>query len=306
MLEFLLGSGGPFLITFRESLEAALIIGIIAAYLKKTEKGALTKSLYYGTAAAIIASLALGIVLAAFYGSLAGTGEKLFEGGAAIAATAVLTYMIFWMARHSHTIKDELQRKVEAVVSKGYVIGLVAIAFIAVFREGVETVLFLTATGVQNPIGTIAGAAAGIAVVALLTLLTFKKIYSLNIRKFFFYSSILLIIFAAGLLGYGVHEFLEAAEETGAETGLWGQHAYDINPAANSDRTYPLLHEKGALGSIFKGLVGYDGNPEWLRVIVYIAYWLAVGIYVIAAYKPDNRLARIFRKSKALQASIAG
>ncbi len=305
MIEALLGSGGPFLITFRESLEAALIIGIIAAYLKKTDKGGLMKYLYYGTAAAIIASLTLGIVLAAFYGSLAGISEKLFEGSAAIAATAVLTYMIFWMAKNSSTIKERLQRKVEAAASKGYVIGLVAVAFIAVFREGVETVLFLTATGVQNPIGTIAGAAAGIAVVVLLTLLTFKKIYSLNIRKFFFYSSILLIIFAAGLLGYGVHEFIEAGEETGAQTGFWGEHAYDINPAQNSDGSYALLHEKGAIGSILKSLVGYDGNPEWLRVVVYLAYWIIVGLYVLAVYKPDNRLARIFRKPNASPVSTA-
>ena len=291
MIDALLGSGGPFIITFRESLEAALIIGIIAAYLKKTDKNELTKYLHIGTIAAIIASVAIGAVLASLYGSLDGLSEKLFEGTAAIVATGVLTYMIFWMAKNSGTIKERLQKKVDSAASTEYVFGIVLISFVAVFREGIETVLFLTATGVQNPVGTLFGAAVGIILVVVITLLMFKKIYHLDIKKFFQYSSILLIIFAAGLLGYGIHEYIEIAEDMKIDMGFLSHTAYDINPPAVG-----VLHEKGVVGSVLKSLVGYDGNPEWLRVIVYLSYWIIVGLYVLVVYKPGNRISKLLRK----------
>ncbi|MEK6888094.1 MAG: FTR1 family protein [Candidatus Aenigmatarchaeota archaeon] len=291
MIDALLGSGGPFIITFRESLEAALIIGIIAAYLKKTNRNGLTKYLHVGTVAAIIASVAIGAVLASLYGSLSGLSEKLFEGTAAIVASGVLTYMIFWMAKNSGTIKEHLQKKVDSAASTGYVIGIVLVSFVAVFREGIETVLFLTATGVQNPVGTLLGAAAGIILVVVITLLMFKKIYHLDIKKFFQYSSILLIIFAAGLLGYGIHEYMEVAGDMKINMGFLSETAYDINPPAAS-----VFHEKGAAGSVLKSLVGYDGNPEWLRVIAYMIYWIVVGLYVLVVYKPDNKISKFLRK----------
>lgn len=291
MIDALLGSGGPFIITFRESLEAALIIGIIAAYLKKTDKNKLTKYLHVGTAAAIIASIALGAVLASLYGSLDGLSEKLFEGTAAIAAAGVLTYMIFWMAKNSRNIKERLQKKIDSAASTGYVIGIILIAFVAVFREGVETVLFLTATGIQNPVGTLLGAVVGIILVVVITLLMFKKIYHLDIKKFFQYSSILLIIFAAGLLGYGIHEYMEIADHMKIDMGILSHAAYDINPPAAS-----VFHEKGAVGSVLASLVGYDGNPEWLRIIAYLAYWVVIGLYILIVYKPENRLSKMLRK----------
>ncbi len=94
----------------------------------------------------------------------------------------------------------------------------------------------------------------------------------------------LLIIFAAGLAGYGVHELLEAGEVLGVQFGVLGQQAFNINPPLNPDGSYPLLHEKGGVGSIFAALLGYDGNPEWLRVIVYVGYWLVVGLYAFRSF----------------------
>ena len=99
---------------------------------------------------------------------------------------------------------------------------------------------------------------------------------------------LLLLVFGAGLAGYGVHELIEAGEHSGMDFGWFGEKPFDINPAVNPDGSYPLLHEKGIIGSILKGLVGYDGNPEWLRIIVYLGYWLVVGSYVYNQYRDTD------------------
>lgn len=274
-----------FLIALRESLEAALIIVIMAVYLQKLRKKNLNRYLYLGSGAAIAASIVLAVVVQAIYGGLAGIAAEVFEGAASLTATVVLTYMIFWMSKHAQKIKGELQEKIEIAVTKGQLFGIATLAFVAVFREGLETVLFLTGTFFLVPSGTIIGVLIGFVVVVVLALLLMKGVYQLDIRKFFKYTSVILIIFAAGLAGYGVHELMEAGEGAGLEFGILGQQAFNINPASNPDGSYPLLHEKGAVGSILKALVGYDGNPEWIRIIVYVGYWLAVGTYLLKTYR---------------------
>lgn len=277
------------LITFREALEAALIVVIIASYLKKIGKQALNKYLYQGVFAAIGVSIALGLGVFAAFGELSDTSAEIFEGLASLTATVVLTYMIIWMAGHAQNIKAELERKVEVAVTTGQLVGIVALSFVAVFREGLETVLFLTALVTIDPVGTLIGTTVGAATVIVLALLLMKGIYRLDIGKFFQYTSVILIVFAAGLAGYGIHELIEAGEGAGVQFGMLAQSAYNINPALNPDGSYPLLHERGTVGSILAALVGYDGNPEWLRVIVYIVYWFIVGMYVFRTYRKASR-----------------
>jgi high-affinity iron transporter len=272
------------LIGFRESLEAALIIVIIAVYLRKIGKKELNRYLFIGAGSAIIASVVLGLVIQIVYGGLGGASAELFEGIASISATAVLTYMIFWMSQNAKKIKDELQQKIDLAINQGQVFGIVTIAFLAVFREGIETVLFLTVSFFSDPLGSTIGMLIGFTLVGFISFLLLKKTYQLDIGKFFKYTSIILIIFAAGLIGYGTHELIEAGETVGVDFGVLGEKAFNINPATNIDGTYPLLHENGVIGSILKALIGYDGNPEWLRIIVYVGYWLIVGIYLLKSY----------------------
>jgi len=267
-----------FLITFREALEAALIASIIIAYLGKIGRKDLNKYLYLGTGLAISFSLLLGWSIITLYGSLSERAENVFEGAASIMATIVLTYMIRWMSKNARLIKGHLQEKIDITITRGHLLGVSTLAFVSVFREGLETVLFLTALTISDPIGTLGGAILGIAVVLVLALLMMRGVYRMNLQKFFKYTSIILVIFAAGLLGYGTHEFIEA--------GLLPpiiEHVWNINP---EDPTHPL-HENGAVGSILKALIGYDGNPELLRVIVYIGYWLVIGLYLLKTYAPN-------------------
>jgi high-affinity iron transporter len=277
------------LITFREALEAALIVTIMITYLRKIGKQELNKYSYLGAGAAMLASLLVGVSLQTFYGGLSKVGEQLFEGIASLTAVLVLTSMIFWMTKHSKEIKGELEGKIDQAITQREVYSIAALSFVAVAREGLETVLFLTTTFVQDQIGTIVGAVIGIAVVLLLSVLLMKGTVNLEISRFFKVTSILLLIFGAGLAGYGVHELIEAGEGSGLDFGILGEKPFDINPPVDPDGNYPLLHEKGVIGSILKALVGYDGNPEWLRIIVYLGYWVVIGSYLYTQYRTQAR-----------------
>jgi high-affinity iron transporter len=277
-----------FLITFREALEAALIVTIMVTYLRKIGKEDLNKYAYLGTGAAMGLSLVAGIILQVFYGGLGKVASELFEGVASLTAVAVLTSMIFWMTKHSKEIKGEMEVKINQAVTQGELYGITALAFVAVAREGLETVLFLSATFVQDSAGTLLGAALGIMVVLGLSYALMKGTVDLEIGKFFKVTSIMLLVFGAGLAGYGVHELIEAGEHSGMDFGFFGEKPYDINPALNPDGSYPALHEKGIIGSILKALVGYDGNPEWLRIIVYLGYWIVIGTYLYKQYQPTD------------------
>lgn len=269
------------LITFREALEAALIVTIMIAHLKRTGKENLSKYAYYGSLAAIITSLALGVAIQGLYGGLSKVMSEMFEGLASLTAVAVLTYMIFWMNAHSKDIRGNLEVKLDTAVSRGELYGITSLAFVSVFREGIETVLFLTTQFLQDTPGTLLGVLVGGGLVLILSILLMRSTVNLDIKQFFSVTSILLVVFAAGLAGYGVHELIEAGENSGFELGFWSEKPFDLNPPINPDGSYPLLHEKGLFGSILKALVGYDGNPEWLRIFVYLAYWATVGTYLL-------------------------
>ena len=268
-----------FIITFREALEAALIIGIIAAYISKIGRNDLNRHLAAGIIAAVIASAGVAMMFRTIYGGLEGAAEQLFEGMAALTAAAVLTYMIFWMAGSSKKIKGELQEKVDISISKGQMIGIAVMSFIAVFREGVETVLFLGALAIKSPVDTLAGFTVGVLTVVLLSVVMFRGFHSLDLGRFFKYTSILLILFSAGMIATGVHELNEAGIIPSVIDHVW-----DINPPVNNDGSYPILHEKGAFGEIFRTLIGYNADPSLTEVIAYSGYWIIIGIFIYRTY----------------------
>ena len=274
-----------FLITFREALEAALIIGIIAAYVAKLGRKDLNRYINIGIISAIVASLAVAFLFKVVYGELQGTAEQLFEGAAALLAAIVLTYMIFWMADNSMKIKGEVQEKIDLSISKGQMFGIAVLSFVAVFREGVETVLFLGTLAIQDPVDTISGFIIGLILVIALSFIMFKGIYRLDVGRFFRYTSVLLIIFSAGLVAVSVHEFNEAGIIPGVI-----EHVWDINPPQNPDGSYPALHEKGLIGGSLKALMGYNGNPSLTEVIAYIGYWIIIGMFVYRTYKVGTKV----------------
>jgi high-affinity iron transporter len=217
------------------------------------------------------------------YGTLSRASQVLFEGVAALIAVAVLTSMIYWMAIKGRAIKREVEGRVERAVTQGAIIGLVSLTFILVFREGLETVLFLTPTFGVDPTGTLVGAALGVLAGTLLAYGVFKMGLKLDLRKFFFLTSLLLILIAGGLLGYGVHELIEYGEIQGSEFGWWGEAAYTLPIAGDS-----VLHHRGAVGSIFAVMFGYTVSAEWARVIAHAVYLaVALPLVVVLYQRPE-------------------
>lgn len=266
---------GQYLITFREVLEAALIISIVLAYLNRTGRNPLSRYVWYGVLSATLASVILGISIWFAYGVLPKVVQVLFEGSAALIAVVVLSSMIYWMATKGRELKAEVEQRVENIAIYGTTFGLVSFAFIVVFREGMETVLFLTPFLVTDSIATIAGLSLGLLTSLGLAYGIFVLGMKINIRRFFFFTSILLVLLAGGLLGYGVHELIEYSRLVGMQWGWLGDYAYVLDIPSGS-----LFHHKGAIGSIFAVMFGYTVKAEWLRLILHFAY-LAIALPLV-------------------------
>jgi high-affinity iron transporter len=263
-----------FLLAVREGIEAALIIGIVFAALKKMGQANLGKAVWSGVAAAVLLSLAAGLALSRMGAQLEGRAEEIFEGAAMLAAAALLTWMIVWLHRQSKTLQKDLESGVKNAAGKqGSAWALFWLSFLAVGREGFELVLFLTA--VQMTSGatqTFLGAALGLGSAAALGWLLFASSKRLSLRKFFWVTNVLLVLFAAGLLAHGVHEFNEA----GVVPSIV-EHVWDLNP---------LLNEKGTLGLMLTALFGYNANPSLSEIFAYLAYLLGVGSLLVRARRP--------------------
>ena len=245
-----------FLITLREGLEMALIVVIVLAYLKRTGRRELFGRVWQGVALAAGISLLGGAILFGLGKELEGKAEEVFEGSAMLFAVLVLTWMILWMKRQARHIRGELEGQVERAIGGGSALGLALISFLAVGREGLETVLFIfSASKTATAVATTLGGLLGLGAALLLGRLLYQGSHRINLRSFFSSTGILLIFFAAGLLAHGIHEFQEAGY-----LPVFVEHVWDING---------VLDEKGTLGSFLKGLFGYNGNPSLLEVLLY-------------------------------------
>ena len=256
------------LITLREGLEAALIIGIILAYLARTDNRQSFKSVWLGTSLAVLVSLVAGAAIYLLAGEFSGQAEEIFEGLAMFVAAGVLTWMIFWMRKQAVNIKAHLHVQIQSVLTSGSSRGLVILAFVVVVREGIETVLFLfVATKVaESPLLFTVGGFLGLAIAIVIGYSIYKGTSKLNLRTFFNVTSLVLILFAAGLLAHGIHEFHEAGI---IPTVV--EHVWDMNH---------ILPEKSTFGRFLTAIVGYNANPSLIEVITYPLYLvLALGSY---------------------------
>jgi len=272
---------GQYLITFREALEAALITSIVFAYLARTGREPLSRYVWYGAVSATLVSVFLGASIWLAYGTLPEQVQKLFEGAAALIAVSVLSSMIYWMAVKGRELKPELERRVEAIATRGASLGLVFFTFIVVFREGLETVLFLTPFLVSETTATVSGLLLGMLTALALAYGIFIVGIKINLQRFFYFTSILLVLLAGGLTGYGVHELIEY---TGSASWGWlSENAYNLNIPSSSP-----FHHKGVLGSILAVMLGYTVKAEWLRLIVHFAYLATAIPLVIRAYRKNR------------------
>ena len=249
-----------FLITSRETLEASLVVGIVLAYLNKTNNHNYRKTVYYGIIGGILASILAAFTFTFFSGGFEGKAEMIFEGATMLIGAFLLTTMILWMMKQRH-ISKEIEGKVQTHLQMAQPLfshlGIFMLIFVAIIREGIETVIFLNAINYASGINFLGGTL-GIIAAIIAGYLFFVGAKKVNLKKLFGISSILLILFAAGLTAHGIHEFEEAGLVSGIITPL-----FDINN---------IINEKGIIGSFLKGLFGYNGNPSLLEVLAYVSY----------------------------------
>jgi high-affinity iron transporter len=252
-----------FLLALREGIEAALIIGIVISSLQKINRPGLARAVWAGTACAAAISLLAAIALNLIGTSLEGKAEEIYEGITMLAAAAVLTWMIFWMNRQARHLRSELESGVRQAAFQAGRGALFLLAFTAVLREGIELALFLTASALaSSTLAAVTGALLGLGTAILLGWLLFSSLIHLDLRRFFQVTGFLLILFAAGLVAHGVHEFNELG---------W------IPPIVEPIRDLnPVLNERSTLGMLLTALFGYNANPSLSEVLAYIFYFAAI------------------------------
>ena len=252
-----------FLLSLREGLEAALIIGMVLGALHKIDRPDLSFSVWLGAGIAAFLSLLTAILLTRLGLELKDPAEAIFEAITMLLAAGTLTWMIFWMNKHAHHLKNDLESGVQKASQTGKW-SLFGLAFLAVLREGVELALFLAAAAFSSTASqTAPGALLGLATAGLLGWFIFASTLHLDLRRFFQVTGILLIFFAAGLVAHSLHEFNELGWVPSVIEHIW-----NINRFVNDQSTF---------GQILAALFGYNASPSLTEALAYAGYF---GIYL--------------------------
>ena len=263
--------GASFLITLREGLEIALVLAILIAYLVKTDRRSEMVAVWKGAGLAVGFCLAGGVVFHAIVGDFEGKPEQFIEGTIALIAPLVLTWMVFWMRKNSRGLGAELRAQVDRATTAR---ALGAIAFVAVLREGLETVLFLLSAETSSSSGSsvVFGGLLGLGLAAVLGRVVYVGGNRVNLRVFFNVTGVLLILFAAGLFGKFFHEYRELL---GFESGWLVQSAWTVSGGAWASGTFY---------DFVSGFFGWHKEAENVRVIAYFAYLVPIGWLFLRAH----------------------
>ena len=254
------------LITLRETLEASLIVGIMLAFLNRTQNRDRNPIIWAGVAAGVLTSVIAGFILLQFTGGFEGRAEKIYEGITMLVAAGLITWMVVWLASHSKYMKEGIEQKMQLHLERGALISLFFLVYTSILREGIETVIFLQAAFMQTEnASTHMGAIAGMVLAVSAAWLLFRGMMTwFSLSRFFQFTGVLLMFFAAGLFAHGVHELQEAYL-----IPIFIEHVWDVNH---------IINENGAFGGLLKGVFGYNGNPSLIEVLSYILYLSGVGV----------------------------
>jgi high-affinity iron transporter len=280
-----------FLIGLREGLEAALVVGILVAYLTRMGRRDVLPRLWAGVALAVALAVAIGAVLTFGAYALTFTAQELIGGLLSLLAVAMVTWMIFWMQRTARTMKASLEGGVDRALATGGLWGIVLIGFVSVAREGIETTLLLWSM-VQSFGATPAallGALVGLAVAVVLGWLLARGMVRLNLRGFFTWTGAFLVVVAAGVLAYAIHDLQEAGAlpgpftasavidpVTGSAAVGWGAFptgwAFDLSA---------VIAPGGPLAVILQATIGFMPQMTWLQVVAWAVYVVVVGAFFV-------------------------
>ncbi|HEU4675093.1 MAG TPA: iron uptake transporter permease EfeU [Motilibacteraceae bacterium] len=262
-----------FLIGLREGLEASLVVSILVAYLVKTGRSNRLPAVWTGVGVAIAVSLGFGALLTFTSRAMSFTAQEAFGGTLSLVAVGFVTWMIFWMRRTARSLKSELHGRIDAAVSMGTA-ALVLTSCLAVGREGLETSLFIW-SAVQATSGSapLVGATLGLLTAAVLGWLFYRGAVRINLQKFFTWTGAGLVVVAAGVLAYGVHDLQEA----GILPGL-NSLAFDVSATIPPSSWY---------GTLLKGIFNFSPATTWLQAVAWLAYVVPVMTFFLRpARKP--------------------
>lgn len=269
---------GNYLIGLREGLEASLIVGILVAYLVRTGNRHRLSALWTGVGIAIGLSLGFGALLTYGSGQLSFRAQEALGGTLSVIAVVFVTGMVFWMRRAGRNLKGDLHGKLAtALVGGGW--GLVFTAFLAVGREGLETALFIWSAVQATDSGSapILGAGLGIATAVILGYLIYRGALKLNLAIFFKWTGAALIVVAAGVLAYGLHDLQEAGILPGLNNLIW-----DV-----SDNAFLTT---GLFATLAKAVFNFSAQTTWLQWYVWSIYLVTtLVIYFLVPVRPSRR-----------------
>jgi high-affinity iron transporter len=264
-----------FLIGLREGLEASLVVGILVAYVVRTGRRDSLPAIWTGVGVAIALSMTVGATLTFTSARLAFEAQEAFGGFLSIIAVGFVTWMIFWMRRAARSMKGELHDKLDKALAMGTG-ALVTTAFIAVAREGLETALFVwsavKATG-EGP-RPLVGVALGLGLAAVLGWLLYRRAVTINLARFFRWTGAGLVVVAAGVLAYGVHDLQEA----GLLPGL-NSLAFDVSGTISTS---------SLLGTLLKGVLNFSPRTSWLEAVTWLLYVVPVMTLFLRPQRPGT------------------
>lgn len=263
-----------YLIGLREGIEAAIVVSILIAYLVKTERRDALIPVWVGVGLAVLLSLSFGAALTFTSSSLSFKAQEAFGGIMSIVAVGFVTWMIFWMKRAARSIKGELHGRLDSALDVGpLAIGIVA--FIAVAREGLETSLFIWAAVESTNAGAtpVVGATLGLATAIGLGWLFYRGALRLNLSRFFTWTGAALVVIAAGVFAYAIHDLQEASVVPGLNNT-----AYDATEIIPPSSWY---------GTLIKGIFNLSPAPSWLELTAWLAY--LVPVMYLYLRKPRSR-----------------
>ncbi|GAA1468587.1 iron uptake transporter permease EfeU [Microbacterium thalassium] len=291
-----------FLIGLREGLEAALVVGILVAYLTRLGRRDVLPRLWAGVGLAVGLALAIGAVLTFGAYSLTFQAQEILGGTLSLVAVGMVTWMIFWMQRTARTMKKTLEGGIDRALAQGSMWALVVLGFVSVAREGVESALLLWSMveSFGDAPAALTGAVLGIAVSVAAGYFIAKGALRLNLRVFFTWTGAFLVIVAAGVLAYAIHDLQEAAvlpgpftagapvdPVTGAVAVGWAGFpfgwAFDLSG---------VIAPGSAIAVILQAIVGFMPQMTWLQVIAWVLYVAIVGTSYLRGVRGPERAAR--------------
>jgi high-affinity iron transporter len=277
------------LIGLREGLEAALVVVILVAFLVKTDRRWALKYVWVGVGVAVVLSVALGAILTFGTQQLSFEAQELIGGTASILAVAFVTGMVFWMRTAARTISGELKGRLDRALDLGP-LAVALVGFLGVGREGLETAIFFYATteaAGQGNSQPLIGWALGLGAAVVLGLLIYRGAVQINLAKFFRYTGILLIIVAAGILAYGIHDLQEAGALPGLTT-----LAFDVSHVIDPSSWYATL---------LKGIFNFTPATTVIQAIA----WGTYVVVVLTLFLRPSRPARPMAPAGESQHSVA-